>query len=109
MEPNTNELQPVSPHPMQQPDGAQQQTYHHADTLPQINNSEYPKVEAGIRSPQVLEEGQQIYDDSDKENATVNEHRQPDHIGVPDGGRRAWLVVFGAFLNFTLAFGSYSN
>ena len=30
---------------------------------------------------------------------------EPDHIGVPDGGRRAWLVVLGGFINFTIAFG----
>lgn len=30
---------------------------------------------------------------------------EPDHIGVPDGGRRAWLVVLGGFINFTVAFG----
>ncbi|KAJ4155545.1 hypothetical protein LMH87_000784 [Akanthomyces muscarius] len=33
-----------------------------------------------------------------------NEH-EPHHIGVPDSGRRAWLVVFGGFLNFTASFG----
>ncbi|OAQ99540.1 hypothetical protein LLEC1_04803 [Akanthomyces lecanii] len=33
-----------------------------------------------------------------------NEH-EPHHIGVPDSGRRAWLVVLGGFLNFTASFG----
>lgn len=28
------------------------------------------------------------------------------HINIPDGGRRAWLVVLGGFLNFTIGFGT---
>lgn len=27
------------------------------------------------------------------------------HIEVPDGGHRAWLVVLGGFINFTIGFG----
>ncbi|TQV92910.1 monocarboxylate transporter [Cordyceps javanica] len=30
---------------------------------------------------------------------------EPHHIGVPDSGRRAWLVVLGGFINFTASFG----
>ncbi|EGX95934.1 monocarboxylate transporter, putative [Cordyceps militaris CM01] len=30
---------------------------------------------------------------------------EPHHMGVPDGGRRAWLVVLGGFINFTASFG----
>lgn len=35
----------------------------------------------------------------------TSEVEAPGHITVPDGGLRAWLVVFGGFLNFTVAFG----
>lgn len=35
--------------------------------------------------------------------------REPNHIGVPDGGRRAWLVVLGGFINFTASFGILGN
>ncbi len=32
---------------------------------------------------------------------------EPDHIGGPDGGRCAWLVVVGGFINFAIAFGTW--
>lgn len=35
--------------------------------------------------------------------------REPHHIGVPDGGRRAWLVVLGGFINFIASFGILGN
>lgn len=36
---------------------------------------------------------------------TTYESNEPHHIRVPDSGRRAWLVVFGGFLNFIASFG----
>lgn len=35
------------------------------------------------------------------------EPHEPHRIGVPDGGRRAWLVVLGGFINFTASFGAF--
>lgn len=42
---------------------------------------------------------------SDRQKGGSSDTHEPGHIGVPDGGHRAWLVVFGGFLNFTFAFG----
>lgn len=42
---------------------------------------------------------------SDRQKDGSSDSHEPGHIGVPDGGHRAWLVVFGGFLNFTFAFG----
>ncbi|KAJ6780197.1 hypothetical protein PWT90_04457 [Aphanocladium album] len=36
---------------------------------------------------------------------SFNAPHEPHHIGVPDRGRRAWLVVLGGWINFTASFG----
>lgn len=104
-----NNLQPVSPHPMQQSEGTRLDAYEQSDLSPPTNVDWHTKLEAGIHSTQIFDEGKKTCYGSATEKSGPNDDHQPSHIGVPDGGWRAWLVVFGAFLNFTLAFGMTTN
>ncbi len=55
-----------------------------------------------IRSPRPISP-----DSADLSSSNPCSEHEPHHIGVPDSGRRAWLVVFGGFLNFTASFGAF--
>lgn len=64
--------------------------------------AEKDKETLDIASPRPISSDEE----TESESARSSVATEPHHVSVPDGGRRAWLVVLGGFFNLVTTFGA---